>query len=105
MSHSTAKSSRPHTDATFLVSRHFAAAQQGWSKIAATLREEIQLLDDTALLASRPITRFILTWMREVTAFQKQFGELFGRTKRPPSADDFTAAVALSLEQFLAARR
>ena len=42
--------------------------------------------------------------MRELRAFRKRFGSLFGRRKQPPLADDFTAAVALCLAQFLAAR-
>jgi hypothetical protein len=42
--------------------------------------------------------------MRELRAFQKEFGRLFGRIKQPPLADDFTAAVALCLEQFLTAK-
>jgi len=41
--------------------------------------------------------------MRELKAFQDTFGTLIRRHKRPPIADDFTAAVALTLDLFLAA--
>ena len=59
---------------------------------------------DNLFLTDRHASKFILTWMRDLRAFQKEFGALFGRKKQPPLADDFTAALALCLEQFLTAR-
>src|SRR6516165_10354341 len=90
------------TDVLDLLTDQFKTAARDWSRIADELRVAFSLPDE-ALLAERPATKFILTWMRELRAFQKRFGSLFGRKKQPPLADDFTAAVALSLEQFLAA--
>ena len=48
---------------------------------------------DDSLLAERPASQLILSWMRELRSFQKQFGSLFGRRKPPSLTDDFTAAV------------
>jgi hypothetical protein len=87
-----------------LLTEHFTAANESWRRIAKALREEIASSDDRAFLANTPATKFILSWMREWHQFQKQFGELFARRKRPHAGDEFTAAIALSLEQFLAAR-
>jgi hypothetical protein len=91
------------TDVLDLLADQFKTASRDWSRIAEELRLAFALPDD-ALLAERPATKFILTWMRDLRAFQKRFGSLFGRKKQPPLADDFTAAVALCLEQFLKAR-
>jgi hypothetical protein len=91
-------------DAVQLLNQHFAATQDAWVRIAAALKESVAALSNEAFLRERPATRFILAWMKRLTQFQTEFGKLFGRIKRPPKADDFTAAVALCLEQFLAAR-
>jgi hypothetical protein len=91
------------TDVLDLLADQFKTAARDWSRIAEELPVAFNLPDE-ALLAERPATKFILTWMRELRAFQKRFGSLFGRKKQPPLADDFTAAVALCLEQFLKAR-
>lgn len=91
------------TDVLDLLTDQFKTATCDWSRIADELRVAFDLPDES-LLVERPASKFILTWMRELRAFQKRFGSLFGRKKQPPLADDFTAAVALSLEQFLAAR-
>src|SRR5713226_757039 len=87
-----------------LLYQHFAATYVAWVRIADTLRVEIADLTDHAFLTERPATKFILTWMRSLGEFQTKFGKLFGRIKRPPKADEFTTAVAICLEQFLAAR-
>ncbi len=86
-----------------LLTGHFDTAADEWSRIAEELRLALKLPDDV-LLIDRPASKFILTWMRDLRAFQAQFGSMFGRKKQPPLADDFTAAVALCLEQFLSAR-
>jgi hypothetical protein len=91
------------TDVLCLLTNHFKTATSDWSRIADALQVAFTLPDDV-LLAERPATTFILTWMREIRTFQKQFGLLFGRQKQPPLADDFTASVALCLEQFLTVR-
>jgi hypothetical protein len=91
------------TEVLHLLTDQFKAATGSWSKIADQLRTALDLPDE-ALRSERPATKFILTWMRELRVFQKRFGSLFGRKKQPPLADDFTAAVALCLEQFLKAR-
>jgi hypothetical protein len=86
-----------------LLTDQFKAASGAWYGIADALQNALNLPDDS-LLAERPASKFILTWMCELRAFHKRFGSLFGRKKQPPLADDFTAAVALCLEQFLAVR-
>jgi len=87
-----------------LLDQHFVATYEAWVRIADTLKVDIADLTDEAFLTERPATKFILTWMRSLGEFQTKFGKLFGRIKRPPKADEFTAAVAIGLEQFLAAR-
>jgi hypothetical protein len=88
-----------------LVSQFFNGAFAAWSQIATELRKTFAGSEDIALERDHPATNFILGWMRDLKAFQTYFGEkLFQRKKRPPAADDFTAAVAMTLEQFLAAR-
>jgi hypothetical protein len=86
-----------------LLSNQIKTAASGWRRVADELQSALDLPDDV-LLAERPASTFILTWMRQLRAFHIEFGSLFGRKKLPPLADDFTAAVALCLEQFLAAR-
>jgi hypothetical protein len=92
------------TDATQHLKQHFATTYDAWVRIADTFKGNIARLKEDSFLAERPATKFILAWMRELGEFQTQFGKLFGRIKRPPKADEFTAAVAICLEQFLAAR-
>lgn len=94
---------RPSVSHTDLLTGHFHMAALEWSRIAEGLRAAFGVGDDQ-LLKERPASTFILTWMRDLRAFQKKFGSLFGRKKQPPLADDFTGAVAFCLEQFLAAR-
>jgi hypothetical protein len=86
-----------------LLADHFKAGSGEWCRIADELQDAFALPDDS-LLTEQPASKFILTWMRELRAFQRKFGALFGRIKQPPLADDFTAAVALCLGQFLTAR-
>jgi hypothetical protein len=87
-----------------LLNQHFATSVDVWVQIADTLKRHFAGLKDEAFLAERPATKFILGWMRQLGEFQAKFGKLFGRVKRPPKSDEFTAAVAICLEQFLAAR-
>jgi len=87
-----------------LLNQHFAATYDAWVRIADVFKEDIAGLKDDAFLTERPATKFILTWMRSLGEFQTKFGKLFGRIKRPPKADEFTSALAICLEQFLAAR-
>jgi hypothetical protein len=93
----------PSDSVPVLVNDHFNAALGDWTRIGERMRT-VCAVADNVLLIERPVSVFMLTWMRDLRAFQKQFGSLFGRKKQPPLADDFTAAVALCLEQFLAAR-
>jgi len=86
-----------------LLTNRFKTLTGDWCRIADALQTAFDLPDDSLLL-ERPATKFILTWMRELRAFQKNFGLLFGRQKQPPVADDFTSAVALCLGQFLTAK-
>jgi hypothetical protein len=88
-----------------LLNQHFAATYEAWVRIADTLKVAFAGLKDDGFLTERPATKFILTWMRCLGEFQTKFGKLFGRIKRPPKSDEFTAAVAICLEQFLASRR
>jgi hypothetical protein len=93
----------PQWDISKLLTEHFSAAVATWQRIAVDLRRTFdQLADERVLLSEKPATRFILTWMREARRFERIFGSLFRRKKRPPIADDFTAAVAMCLSQFLA---
>ena len=87
-----------------LLDQHFATTYDAWVRIADTLKGDFAGLKDDAFLTERPATKFILTWMRSLGEFQTKFGKLFGRIKRPPKSDEFTAAVAICLERFLAAR-
>lgn len=57
--------------------------------------------DDRFLGFSRKATKFIMAWMREYYLFQKKFDALFGRSLMQPAADQFTAAVALTLRKYL----
>src|SRR5262245_60383381 len=91
------------TDCLRLLTDQFKTAAADWGRLAGELQKALDL-PDASLLTERPASKFILTWMRELRAFQKRFGSLFRRKKQPPLADDFTAAVALCLEQFLALR-
>jgi hypothetical protein len=87
-----------------LLTAYFQEAGHTWHRIADELRTTFANMDDLSFAREKPATRFILVWMRELKRYHSNFGSLFKRQKRPPVADDFTAAVALSLEQFLAAR-
>jgi hypothetical protein len=75
-----------------------------WHRIADELRKTFDSSDDASFLADRQATKFILTWMREIKKFQKDFGILCKRMKRPSIADDFTSAVAICLDRFLGSR-
>ncbi len=92
------------TDPVQLLNQHVAASQDAWVRIAAALKESLATLSDDAFKSERPATKFILAWMRGLGEFQTKYDNLFGRIKRPPKADEFTSAVALCLEQFLASR-
>jgi hypothetical protein len=87
-----------------LVTTFFKKAAESWGQIAKRLRASFAEYDDAALQTECPATKFILGYMRDLKEFHDAFGALFHRKKRPPAADEFTAAVAMSLEQFLAAR-
>jgi hypothetical protein len=84
--------------------QHYQDAADNWRRVAAELRTAFEHFDDAAFERELPATRFVLSWMRELKRYQDSFGTLIKRRKRPPVADDFTAAVAFSLESFLAAR-
>jgi hypothetical protein len=59
------------------------------------------LPSDRAFVESKMATTFILAWMRTHYLWQKQFNGLFNCAKSSSAADQFTAAVALTLERFL----
>lgn len=83
------------TEPTTAIKETLNQTLTGYRRAAALLRESFEDLD------SKPATKFILTWMAELTAYHREFGNIFGRVKRPPIADDFTAAVAIALNEFL----
>lgn len=87
-----------------LLTRYFQSAAETWRCIAGELRMAFANLNDDSFERERLATKFILTWMRDLKRYQDSFGGLIERRKRPSVADDFTAAVAFSLEQFLATR-
>ncbi len=87
-----------------LLTQYFHGAAETWRRIAGELRTTFASLDDAAFEREKAATKFILIWMHELKTHQDNFGTLIKRHKRPAVADDFTAAVAFSLEQFLAAR-
>jgi hypothetical protein len=93
-----------HQGAFQLLTQYFQGAVETWRHIADELRTTLANSDDVSFERERPATKFILIWMRELKRYQDNFGALIKRRKRPPVADDFTAAVAFSLEQFLATR-
>jgi hypothetical protein len=63
------------------ITRHFERAKSDWVEMAASLRAEFA--NAGGLVGNRPGTKFILTWMRDLTAFEKEFGKLFRRGKVP----------------------
>src|SRR5437868_6267569 len=85
-----------------LITQYFASAANSWRGIRDELWRTFENSDQACLLRDRPATNFVLTWMRELKAFESTFGDLFSRGKRAPAADSFTAAVAISLSQYLA---
>jgi hypothetical protein len=87
-----------------LLTQYFQGAAATWRCIAGELCTAFANLNDVSFERERPATKFILTWMRELKRYQDNFGALIKRRKRPSVADDFTGAVAFSLEQFLATR-
>jgi hypothetical protein len=87
-----------------LVTAFFGRAVHAWVEITEALGTTFASCDNATFQAEYPATNFILSYMRDLKTFQSIFGSLFRRQKRPPAADDFTAAVALALVQFLAAR-
>lgn len=89
--------------ATDLVRSTISQSLQAWKCVRDELKTALAVSDEEVTI-QKPATKFILTWMRELKEFQREFGKLFGRQKRPPIADDFTAAVGFSLEQFVAAQ-
>ncbi len=79
------------------------ALGDGYERGFAALKSEFMGMSVDEFTASRPATRFILRWMRDLRLFNRRFSAMFRRKKQPPVADDFTAAVAVCLEQFLSA--
>lgn len=79
------------------------ALGDGYERGFAALKSEFKGMSVDEFTASRPATRFILRWMRDLRLFNRRFSAMFRRKKQPPVADDFTAAVAVCLEQFLSA--
>jgi hypothetical protein len=76
----------------------------GYRSVTESLQTAFSELDDKQFVDSRLATRFILSWMRDLKHYHREFGELFNRRKRPPIADDFTASVAICLNEFLKSR-
>ncbi len=60
--------------------------------------------NDEEFVESKIASIFILTWMKKHFLFQKEFDALFGRRVMPSSADQFTAAVALTLDRYLSSQ-
>lgn len=91
-------------DASQTVSDTLTKSLDGFRAAASGLATAFRSLNNEQVLDSRIATKFILSWMRDLTYYHKQFGELINRSKRPPIADDFTASVAIALREFLTAR-
>ena len=92
--------------ASSLITAGYNDFQSAFASAAIALEEEFaSFTNDTEFLRSKAATLFVLSWMREHFLFQKQFDSLFNRVVMPASADQFTAAVALALDKYLAANR
>lgn len=79
-------------------------ALSGYRSATERLHAAFCKISDQQFAESRLATKFILSWMRDLKHFHRNFGDLFNRRKRPPIADDFTASVAICLNEFLKSR-
>ena len=86
------------------ITHTITASLDGYRSAIADLGQSFRNLEDQQFLADCPATKFILSWMRDLKHFHRDFGALFNRRKRPPIADDFTGAVAIALNEFLKSR-
>src|SRR4051812_28510304 len=86
-----------------LLTQYYQDTLARWQSIQGELRKSFAGMDDAAFERDKPATKFILTWMRDLKGLHDNFGKLIRRQKRPPIADDFTAAMAFCLDQFLGA--
>ncbi|MEZ6152358.1 MAG: hypothetical protein R3C09_19840 [Pirellulaceae bacterium] len=86
-----------------IITYQLEALGDGYERGFAALKSEFEGMSIEEFTASRPATRFILRWMRDLKLFDRRLSALFRRKKQPPVADGFTAAVAVCLEQFLSA--
>ena len=92
------------SDSSTLISDFFKQALSEYRSVTEHLQAAFDDMNDEQFVESHIATKFILSWMRDLKHFHRDFGNLFNRRKRPPIADDFTAAVAICLNEFLKSR-
>ena len=83
---------------------HYRAFEKGVAQTLTELRSEFKrLIVADQIAESRVATHFILDWMGEHFRALKRFDISISRSIAPSSADQYTAAVAATLKQFLIA--
>ncbi len=88
-----------------LLERAFVSQTRAMPRIAKQLELSFRKAPSkSGFERSELATMFIVRWLYEYTAFQHSINEQFNRRVTHPAADEFTAAVAFTLEQFLCAR-
>ena len=92
------------TDPTVHITETLSQALANYRSAARQLHNAFSQLSDLEFSQSTVATKFILSWMRDLKQYHRDFGDLFNRRKRPPIADDFTASVAVCLNEFLRSR-
>ena len=76
----------------------------GFKGAAQALKDQFKTFKtEQEFVRSKAATIFVLSWMRDHFLFQKRFDALFQRSVMQGAADQFTAALALSLEMYLTA--
>lgn len=90
------------TSSSPAVTRAYSSLLASLSDAAQQLAAEFESMSDEDFLESKSASSFVLGWMRDHFRFQKQFDALINRNVMQPSADQFTAVVALALGQYLA---
>ena len=91
-------------DPSTLISESLAQALSDYRSVTEHLHATFGEMSDDLFVESRIATKFILSWMRDLRQFHRDFGNLFNRVKRPSIADDFTASVGICLNEFLKSR-
>ena len=87
-----------------LVTETLSQTLVAYRSVTENLQASFSELNDQQFVDTCVATKFILSWMRDLKHYHREFGNLFNRRKRPAIADDFTASVAICLNEFLISR-